>query len=221
MTAVSHEQRTAQRARAVESAAAERRDPRRRRWGRVAAGLAAVLVGGWLFASLYVSADDRREVVGLAADVAQWDAIERSDLRVFRLPFDAGLASVSASRIEELVGRVAAADLVAGSLLVEAELFPAGEQLLTFDEAVVGILVGPGDAPVASITRGAPVAVVIRPAVGTSEVVDEVSGRVADVSKSVASNGERPVEVIVPRVAAARVSAAAAERRVTIVVLGA
>lgn len=183
-------------------------------------GVLAAVVGGWLFASLYLSAGDRSEVLVIGAGVARFETIERSDLRVVRLPDDAPVASVPASRLDAVVGRMAATDLAAGSLLAEGQLLAVGERLVTPAEAVVGVLVGPGDAPVTSVDRGQAVTVVVRPPAGTAGAVEEVSGWVAAVASSVSANGERPVEVVVPGRAAATVSAAAADRRVTIVVLG-
>ncbi len=91
---------------------------------------------------------------------------------------------------------------------------------MTADEAIVGVLVGPGDSPTTGMTRGAVVSVVIRPAAGTNGTVAEVPGWIAGIGGEVSSSGDRPVEVVVARADAARVSAAAADRRVTIVVLG-
>lgn len=200
-------------------AAAERRDPLRRRWGRIGGGVLAAVVGAWVFASLYLSADDRRDVLAVADGIERFEVIERSDLRVVTLPSDAEVEWVAASRLDELVGRVAATDLAAGSLLAEGQVVPAGERLVGAAEAAVGLLVGPGDAPVSGLRQGAQVLVVTRPPAGVAGDVEAVSGWVADVSASAASSGERPVEVVVPRADAATVSAAA-DRRVTIVVVG-
>jgi hypothetical protein len=70
------------------------------------------------------------------------------------------------------------------------------------------------------MNRGAQVSVVVRPAAGTNGTVAEVPGWIAGIGGEVSSAGDRPVEVVVARAEAARVSAAAADRRVTIVVLG-
>ncbi|HAS13137.1 MAG TPA: hypothetical protein DCS55_21895, partial [Acidimicrobiaceae bacterium] len=59
--------------------------PVRRRWGRIAVGLAAAVLGAWIFAALYLSAGDRHEVVALSQTVDRLDVIERSDLRVVRI----------------------------------------------------------------------------------------------------------------------------------------
>jgi hypothetical protein len=180
----------------------------------------AAVVGGWLFASLYLSADDRVEVLAVASNIGRFDVIERSDLRVVTIGEDTDVASVPASRLDELVGRVASTDIVAGALLVDGQLLPDGDRLVAADEAIVGVLVGPGDSPTTGMTRGAQVSVVVRPAAGTNGTVAEVPGWIAGVGGEVSSSGDRPVEVVVARSEAGRVSAAAADRRVTIVVLG-
>ena len=207
-------------ARQAVASVSERRDPLRRRWGRVGGGALAAVVGGWLFASLYLSAGDRQEVLAVATGVERFDAIERSDLRVVTLPTDAQVDSVAASRLQELVGRVAGTELTAGSLLAERQLLPPGERLVAADEAMVGVLVGPGDAPVNGLEPGAAVLVVTRPPVGVAGEVTSVAGWVVDVPGAASASGDRPIELVVPRADAASVSASASDRRVTIVVVG-
>ena len=211
---------SANRAARQATVAGQKKDPVRRRWGRIGGGAFAAVVGGWLFASLYLSADDRVEVLAVATDIGRFDVIDRSDLRVVTIGEDTDVASIPASRLDELIGRVASTDIVAGGLLVAGQLLPAGDRLVTADEAIVGVLVGPGDSPTTGMTRGAVVSVVIRPAAGTNGTVAEVPGWIAGIGGEVSSSGDRPVEVVVARSEAARVSAAAADRRVTIVVLG-
>lgn len=58
--------------------------PVRRRWSRIAAGIAGALLGSWLFASLYLSAGDRTEVLVVANPISRFATIARSDLRVVR-----------------------------------------------------------------------------------------------------------------------------------------
>lgn len=196
-----------------------KREPVRRRWGRIAGGAFAALLGGWLFTSLYMSAGDRVDVLALSNDVGRHEAIERSDLRVVAISADTDVSSVPASRLDDLVGRVAATDLTKGSLLADGALVADGERLVQAGEAVVGVLVKPGDSPTNEMRPGASVSVVVRPAPGTTGAVTEVPGWVVNVG-SAASNGDRTIEVVVARQSSAAVSAAAADRRVTIVALG-
>ena len=193
--------------------------PVRRRWGRIAVGLAAAVLGAWIFAALYLSAGDRHEVVALSQTVDRLDVIERSDLRVVRISSDTDVSTVDAARIDEIVGRVAETDLVAGSLLSNDHLVPDGRQLLRSDEAVVGVLLGPGDSPTRVLRRGTPVLVVVRPAAGSQGETEQVEGWVYDTSGEALNTRERPIELAVPRDSAAAISAAAADRRVTVVAL--
>lgn len=193
--------------------------PVRRRWGRIAVGLAAAVLGAWIFAALYLSAGDRHEVVALSQAVDRLDVIERSDLRVVRISSDTDVSTVDAARIDEIVGRVAETDLVAGSLLSSDHLVPDGRQLLRSGEAVVGVLLGPGDSPTRVLRRGTPVLVVVRPAAGSQGETEQVEGWVYDTSAEALNTRERPIELAVPRDSAAAISAAAADRRVTVVAL--
>lgn len=193
--------------------------PVRRRWGRTGAGVGLAVVGAWLFTALYLSAGDRVEVLALADDVGRFEVVERTDLRVVRLGGDAEVEWVTADRVDDVVGRVARVDLVSGGLLAEAQLLPAGAPLLADDEAVVGVLLGPAEGPTGVLRRGVPVLVVVRAAAGSGEDPDSVVGRVFATSAAAADGRERPVEIIVPRAEAEAVSAAAADRRVSVVAL--
>lgn len=208
--------------RAARRAAAPARPPRgpvRRRWGRVGAGAAAALLGAWVFAALYLSAGDRTDVLALANDVDRFEVIERSDLRVVLVSDNPEVESIDAGRVDEFVGRIARVDLVSGSLLAPRQMLAAGASLLGEHEAVVGVLVGAGDSPVRSLRRGAPVLVVIRPAAGSQGDAVEVEGWVFDASGEALNTRERPVELAVPRDRAGLISAAAADRRVSVVAL--
>lgn len=211
----------AREARAALIEATAPRQPVRRRWGRVSAGVAAVVLGAWAGASLVVSTDETVEVVALANDVGRFETIERSDLRVARLPAGSDLASVPAASLSSLVGRVAASDLAAGGLLAEAQLVPVGQRLVGDGEAVVGAVVGPDDAPATGLVRGADVVLVMRPPAGATDAgLVEVEGWVVEVRSEASATGGRPIEVAVARAEAGRLSAAAADGRLSVVVLG-
>lgn len=201
------------------AASAPPRTPTRRRWTRIGAGLAAAVLGAWIFAAMYLSAGDQQDVLVLTNDVDRFDVIERSDLRVGRMAESSDIEAVPADRLDEYVGRVAAVDLVGGSLLNDRQVMAAGASLLVDGEAVVGVLVGPADAPQDSLRRGAPVTVVVRPPTGSTDPPIEISGRVWRASSEASSARDVAVEVVVPAEQASLVSAAAADRRVSIVVM--
>jgi hypothetical protein len=187
----------------------------------VAGGAAAALFGAWLFAALYLSAGNRTEVLVVAEDVSRLDTIERSDVRVARLSLDASVDTIAADRLDEFVGRIAAVDLVAGSLLTEQQVRAQNERVVDADEAVVGVLLRPGDGPTAVLRRGTPVTVVVRPSASASPAaIEQVPGWVLDAGGAALNNRDRAIDVVVARDRAAVVSAAAAERLVTVVALG-
>ena len=105
------------------------------------------------------------------------------------------------------MGRVAAGDLHEGSLLVEADLFAEGEKLVDTNEAVVGVRVGVGAAPV-ELARGRGVLAVIRPTAtgrggeGAAGEPRSVEGWVLDVKDVDAGAGQAigsmSVSVVVP-----------------------
>ena len=192
--------------------------PSHRRWTRLGAGVTAAVLGAWFFASLYNSAGNRTEAIVLRATVNRFEVVKRTDLKVVRISADTEAAHVPSAQIEQVIGRLAATDLVEGSMLVDAQLLPAGDSLLKPDEALVGLLLGAGESQM-GLRKGAPVVMIVRPAQGETTAPVEVKGWVYDASAAALNSRERPVEVAVPRGKAALVSAAGADKRVTLVIL--
>lgn len=197
------------------------RVPVRRNRGRIAAAVVLMVVCGWLAAVVFLSVGDRREVVALARPVPRYHQLTRGDLRVVRVAADEGVSTLPGSRLDDLVGRVAATDLTPGSLLGDKQLLADGQRAVGEDEAVVGTLLAAADSP-DTLPRGARVQVIVRPATG---VVDEspktIRGWILDVaSAEQAAGGGRKVSLVVPAESAEAVAAGASEKRVSVVVLG-
>jgi hypothetical protein len=192
------------------------------------AGAGAVVLGGWGFASLWLAAGDRVEVVALADDIEAYGTIERGDLRIVRVAAPDGVDVVAAVDADDVVGRVAATDLPERSLLVEADMFAAGEALVGAHEAVVGVQVAPGAAPV-DLARGRAVLAVVRPtatargSAGEDGAARSVEGwvlRAQSLESGVGtSTGGQSVSVVVPRREATEVADAAADDRLSLVAL--
>lgn len=193
--------------------------PTRRRWGRIGLGAAAAIAGAWIAAALVTSAGSRTEIIVLADDVAQFEVVERGDLRVARIATDPAVDTVAASDLDSIVGRIAATDLHAGSILASEQLVPAGQRLVADGEAIVGARLAPGDAPLRDLARGAAVLVVIRTPAGETGGPTTVEGWLLDLSEADATSGERSASIVVPRSEADEVAAAAGDKRVSIVAL--
>jgi hypothetical protein len=183
-----------------------------------------MVVGGWGSASLWLRAGDRVEVVALAGDVQAYETVTREDLRTVRVAAPEGVDLVRAGEIDDLVGRVAASDLPGRSLLVESDLFPADESVVTASEAVVGVRVAPGAAPV-ELARGRTVLAVILPPqnpggaeAGEARSVEGWVLKTEELSTG-AQTGGLSVSVVVPRDEATEVAAASADDRLSLVAL--
>jgi hypothetical protein len=201
---------------------------RRRRWGLALGGAGTVVLGAWGFASLWLAAGDRVEVVALAGDVEAYETIERGDLRTVRVAAPEGVDVVRGADLDQVVGRVAASDLPARSLLVEGDLFAADAGLVSDREAVVGVRVVAGEAPV-DLPRGRAVLAVVRPTPtarggeGDAGEPWSVEGWILDSEPLESGAGQAAgglsVSVVVPRDEATEVADAAADDRLSIVAL--
>lgn len=193
--------------------------PRRRR-GRIAAGMTLLIVSGWLAAVTFVSVGSRREVLALAQPVGRFEELTRQDLRVVRVATDPEVEVVSAERLDALVGRVAATDLAEGSLVHEGELLDAGDRLVGADEAIVGTVLAAEDSP-GHLASGTDVEIVVRAPAGSTAGAQTLRGwvRAVEDADTPGIDSQR-VSLVVPADSVALVSAAAAEDRVSIAVLG-
>ena len=191
--------------------------PVRRRWSRFAAGAVLALLGGWVSASLYLSAGSRVGVLVAADDIAAYQTLTRDDLRTVRVAADEGVETISAGDADALVGRAAATDIPGGTLLSPSHFFAEDQRLVAAGEATVGAEVGPGDSPGDALVPGTDVLVVLPPPQGDSaSPPEEVAGWVLSVGDADDQSGDREVELVVPRASAADVAAAADRLRVVV-----
>lgn len=181
--------------------------PTRRRWGRVAAGSCLALLGGLLFAVLYLSAGRRVEVLVAADDIAPYEVIERSDLRVERVAADPDVATIDGADIDEVVGRTAAAYLPEGALIAPDQIYAEDARIVGPGEAEAGVLLAPGQAP-RGLQTGDEVIVGVAPAPGSGGEPLQVRGWVVDLGEPDDRTGERTASVVVPREAALTVGTA-------------
>jgi SAF domain len=194
--------------------------PARRRWGRFAAGACLALLGGWIFAALYLSAGARVDVLVAARDISPYQTLERDDLRVERVAADPGVATVDGADLDDMVGRVAAAGIPEGALFAPDHVYAEGERLVSGSEAIVGVEVSPAGAPAAGLETGVDLIVVVQPAQGGENVAQQVNGWLLEMGEPDEQTGERVMSVVVPRTSALEVGSAAADGRVALLVVG-
>jgi hypothetical protein len=94
---------------------------------------------------LFSRAGDRHPVLAVAHRVNAGSTIASSDLNEVLVSSDAGVATVPASQLQQLVGRVATVDLVPGSLLAPGQFDTRSKVVVT--QAVVGATLKEGQFP--------------------------------------------------------------------------
>jgi hypothetical protein len=134
---------------------------RQRRWGRIAAGVAAVALALLINVYLFQSAGHRVLVVRMARDVPIGQQISRADVSTARVATDAGVATIPGRQLGEVLGRRAAVDLRAGTLLtasqITTQLTPQRGQVL------VTVALKPSQLPPDGLAPGSQIRVVTTP----------------------------------------------------------
>lgn len=186
----------------------------RRRPVLVVLAVALVAAGALLGVVLWSSASTTVEVVAVRADVQRGALITAADLGTVRLTPDPALQVVPAAELPGLVGRRAATDLAAGSVLTAAQVtdvvVPAA------GESVVGVALAPGMLPAEPLRAGDRVRLVQTPGPG-----GDVEGAVTAIDAVVVSVAQGDTQVVVnvvlPSSRAAELAARAATGRVALV----
>jgi hypothetical protein len=191
--------------------------PMRRRWGRFAAGVVLATLGAWVFASLYISAGERVEVLAVARDVGRYEEIQRDDLRVVRVAAGEGVDTIRAGRADELVGRVAGTGLREGSLLSPSQLLSEDYEVVGVDERIVPMELPRSAAPGGNAWEpGMDVTVVMTPASAGSGATEDpqpesAEGWILDIGEVDDETRTVHVDVVVDDFQADDVAAAALE----------
>src|SRR5262249_25166864 len=157
---------------------------------------------------------ERVDVLAVAADVGRYERIDRSDLKIVQVESGPEIDTVPAEQVDDVVGRIAAVDLVHGSLLTPDQLIRRGERVVGPGEAVVGAGVKPGELPPDGMRPGSDVLAVLRPAPGVGDVgggqdqadVVEVQGWLLSLGNADRATGDRSLSLVVPRSQAAGVT---------------
>ena len=193
----------------------------RRSRGRIVGAVALMVVSGWVAAVVFLSAGSRQEVLAVRGPLEQFTELSRSDLRVVRVAADREVPTIDADRLDDLLGRTTSMAIPDGALLSEDQLLGVDERALSPGEAVVGALLAPTDSP-GRLPKGADVQVIVRQPAGSQESSRTLEGWILDVESpdAVQAGAQgRWVSLVVAQADAGQVSAAAADDRVTVVVL--
>jgi len=121
------------------------------------------------------SLGDRTEVLVATRAIASGSVIGRSDLAVARVAGDRGVRAVPATSLDRVVGRVAAGAIPRGSLVNPDAVSDA--PTMNTDEAIVGVAVRSGQAPMMQLTPGLSVMVVRTPASSSVDGLPDVLAR--------------------------------------------
>ena len=168
-------------------------------------------IGAWA-----LSVGHRTQVLVVTRSVQAGSVISASDLTTAGVAADHSVSGIPASAASQVIGKVASDNLVAGTLLVRAEV--GGGPSVPSGSSVVGLDLKPGLFP-AALQPGDSVAVVATPSQGSSS-----GGGTVIVSRAIVfSSGGSPdgtstlISVVVPSGQASAVAAAGAQGSVSLV----
>jgi SAF domain len=118
---------------------------RQRRWSLALLAVLITLASALGFVVLWMNAGGREPVLALRRNVTAGQIIESDDLQVVRVAADPGIDPIASSARDDVVGRPAASDLLAGTLLVPGAVgTPSG---LEAGQAVIAVPVSPEELP--------------------------------------------------------------------------
>lgn len=179
----------------------------------VASALGAVL---W-----HMSSTSKEPVLALAVGVERGEVIDAGDLRVVYLESDDPIAHLPESASASVIGRIAVADLDAGTILTASQFTERSS--LGADDGVVGLALDPGQFPALGLLPGDRVNVVAGAAATEGEDdAAPVLARGAEVFavEDLGNQGRQFISLRMPEDAANRVAAAAEQGPLRLVLVG-
>ncbi len=153
------------------------RVPGRRNPKWIALGVVALCLGGLLSYVIYARLANETAVVSVAQTVYRGEVIDAADLTTITLQGNTIAQAVPATDLDTMIGKRAAVDLVAGSVLVASAV--TDEAIPAAGRAVVGLKLSAGRTPTSLLIPSAAVRLVALPSPsGTAEpaAADDVTG---------------------------------------------
>ena len=192
------------------------RIPGRRNPKWIALGIVALCLGGLLSYVIYARVATETTVVSVAQTVYRGEVIETSDLTTITLQGTTIPQAVPASDLATVLGRRAATDLVAGSVLVASSV--TDETIPVTGRAVVGLKLSAGRTPTSLLLPSSAVRLIaLAPENGSDKLTgDTFTARVIDQSNG-ADGTSILVNVDVAADQAATIAQLAAHDRIALV----
>jgi hypothetical protein len=192
------------------------RMPGRRNPKWIALGIVALCLGGLLSYVIYARVATETTVVSVAQTVYRGEVIETADLTTITLQGSTIPHGVPADDLTSVVGKRAATDLVAGSVLVASAV--TDEAIPATGRAVVGLKLSAGRTPTSLLLPSSAVRLVaLPPENGTDKLTgDTFAARVIDQSNG-ADGTSILVNVDVAADQAATIAQLAAQDRIALV----
>ncbi len=152
------------------------RVPGRRNPKWIALGVVALCLGGLLSYVIYARLANETAVVTVAQTVYRGEVVDAADLTTITLQGNTIAQAVPAADLDTMIGKRAAVDLVAGSVLVASAV--TEEAIPAAGRAVVGLKLSAGRTPTSLLMPSAAVRLVALPSPsGTGESnADDVTG---------------------------------------------
>ncbi|HLL63236.1 MAG TPA: SAF domain-containing protein [Propionibacteriaceae bacterium] len=154
--------------------------PGRRNPKWIALGVVALCLGGLLSYAIYARLANETAVVTVAQTVYRGEVIDAADLTTITLQGNTIARAVPAADLDTLIGKRAAADLVAGSVLVASAV--TDEAIPESGRAVVGLKLSAGRTPTSLLLPSAAVRLVALPSQNGSDSLtgDTFTARIID-----------------------------------------
>ena len=192
------------------------RQKRNRIW--LAAALVLVTLGALLTWFIVANVRDTAAVVVVRTDIARGATISAQDLTTAEINPDPNLRTVPASQLAQVVGKRAAVDLRAGTLLSAAAF--ADELIPPTGSSVVGLALSPGQMPAAPLQVGDKVRIISTPKdqddPPTADPVVSITAQIVSTSQ-LTDTQKTQVDVLVSNSDAAAVAGIAATNRVALI----
>ena len=193
---------------------------RQRRWSLALLAILITIGSALAFVVLWMNAGGREPVLALRNNVAAGQTIQPDDLEVVRVSADSGVDLFPSSRRDDVEGKVAATNLLAGMLIVEGAVGDADD--IATGNAVIAIPVPVEQVPSEDLDTGDRVILyrTLPDAAATeAEVIGD--GTVFSVQDDDDATSDIRVSVTVAEAIAARVANAVAQGEIYLVKTGA